>query len=207
MLLFQYKWTEFLFHRGCSFDVISILKSGLIIAGGRERKEDRPSSSHFSTLSGTIQMKKNLARTSLCREKYTPTESGSLVRTPSTGSNWTEHNAKDYSSGKPDLMPQLQAASSVLADFIYKVLGERTLYGRLSTLRLAPKMCLGNQSSSSCGDSVVLPWRVKSLWKTVEGLLSEKLSLVHEDNGIVLRDGHEEACRKVCQIEGVSRSQ
>ena len=33
-----YKWKEFLFHRGCSYDVSSILKSGLI-AGGRESEE------------------------------------------------------------------------------------------------------------------------------------------------------------------------
>ena len=35
-----YIWTEFLLHRGCSCDVTSILKSGLI-AGGRESKEER----------------------------------------------------------------------------------------------------------------------------------------------------------------------
>ena len=34
------KWKEFLIHRGCSYDVTSILKSGLI-AGGRESKEGR----------------------------------------------------------------------------------------------------------------------------------------------------------------------
>ena len=33
-----YKWKEFLFHRGCSYDVTSIFKSGLI-TGGRESKE------------------------------------------------------------------------------------------------------------------------------------------------------------------------
>ena len=35
-----YKWKEILFHRGCSFDVASVLKSGLI-AGGKESKEGR----------------------------------------------------------------------------------------------------------------------------------------------------------------------
>ena len=35
-----YKWKEFLFHRGCSCNVTSILTSGLI-AGGRESKEGR----------------------------------------------------------------------------------------------------------------------------------------------------------------------
>ena len=34
------RWKEFLFHRGCSFDVTSILRSGLI-AGGMESKEGR----------------------------------------------------------------------------------------------------------------------------------------------------------------------
>ena len=36
----QFKWKEFLLHRGCSRDVTSILRSGLI-AGGRESKEGR----------------------------------------------------------------------------------------------------------------------------------------------------------------------
>ena len=35
-----YKWKEFLFHRGCSCNVTSLLKSGLF-AGGRESKEGR----------------------------------------------------------------------------------------------------------------------------------------------------------------------
>ena len=35
-----HKWKEFLFHRGCSYNVTSILKPGLI-AGGRESKEGR----------------------------------------------------------------------------------------------------------------------------------------------------------------------
>ena len=59
---------KILFHRGCSCDVTSMLKSGLI-AGGREaKKEDRPSSPH----SGTIHMMKNLAMTFPSRVmKYT----------------------------------------------------------------------------------------------------------------------------------------
>ena len=35
------RWREFLFHRGCSCDVTTILKAGLI-AGGRNNKEGRP---------------------------------------------------------------------------------------------------------------------------------------------------------------------
>ena len=80
------EWREFLFHRVCSFDVTSILKSGLI-AGGRESKEGRqPSSSHLSTRSGTIQTKKHPAMTYQNREKYTVTVRGKILRTPSTGS-------------------------------------------------------------------------------------------------------------------------
>ena len=52
----------------------------------KARKLDRPSSSHLSTVAGTIQMKKNLARTSRSPKKYTTTASGNLVRTPSTES-------------------------------------------------------------------------------------------------------------------------
>ena len=51
---YSFKWKEFLFHRGCSFYVTSILKSGLI-AGGKDSKQGRQSSSHFSTRSETIQ--------------------------------------------------------------------------------------------------------------------------------------------------------
>ena len=51
------------------------------------KNEDRPSSSHLSTRSVTIQTKKILAMTSLSREKYTITATGKLVRTQSTGSN------------------------------------------------------------------------------------------------------------------------
>ena len=69
------------------------------------RKEDRPSSSHYSTHPGTIQMKKNPAMITRCWEKYTTTASGKLLRTPSTGSIYPEHRTKKYDSGTPDPMP------------------------------------------------------------------------------------------------------
>ena len=71
----------------------------------KARKEDRPSSSHTSTHSGTIQKKKKLAMTFRRREKHTTTTSGNLVRTPSAGSTCPEHNKRDYSYCKPDPMP------------------------------------------------------------------------------------------------------
>ena len=52
----------------------------------KAKKEDGPSSSHLSTRSGTIQMKKNLEMTYQNREKYTITVSGKILRTPSAGS-------------------------------------------------------------------------------------------------------------------------
>ena len=106
---FPYGWKEFLFHLGCSYDVTSILKSGLI-AGGRESKEGRKTDYQLSTHSGTIQTKKNLAMVPRSREKYTITASGNLVRTPYTGSIKPEQKTKDYSSGQPDPMPQLYKA-------------------------------------------------------------------------------------------------
>ena len=80
-----FKWNEFLFHPDCSYDVTSILKSWLI-AGERESKKEGKPSSQLSTHSGTVQTKQNLAMTYRSREKYTTTASGSLVRTPTTGS-------------------------------------------------------------------------------------------------------------------------
>ena len=106
-------------------------------------KEDRPSSSHFSTRSETIQMKKNLAMTSRRREKYTTTTSGILVRTPSTGSIKPEYKAKDHESGRQGLA--IIVYNSVPADCIYKVIsqkGGRTSCERLSASRPAPKIVL-----------------------------------------------------------------
>ena len=39
-VLIPHKWKGFVFHRGCSFNSISILSAGLI-AGGREGRESR----------------------------------------------------------------------------------------------------------------------------------------------------------------------
>ena len=75
------------------------------------KKEDRPSSSHISTHSRTIQTKKNLAMASPSREKYAMTASGKFVSTPSVGSIEPEHKTEDYSSDKPDPMPQLCTAA------------------------------------------------------------------------------------------------
>ena len=88
----------------------------------KAKKEDRPSFSHLSTHSVTMQTKKNLAMTSLSREKYTTTASGKIIKTPSTGSIKPVHRTKDYSSGKPD--PIIIAYSSVPADCTYNVISQ-----------------------------------------------------------------------------------
>ena len=89
-----YTRKEFLFHRGCSFDVHfnPHIRTDRWRTGNQSRKTDHLL--HLSTHSGTIQMKKNLAMTSPSREKYTITTGGKLVRTPSTGSIQPDHKTK-----------------------------------------------------------------------------------------------------------------
>ena len=69
------------------------------------KKEDRPSSSHLSTRSGTVQSKKNQAMLCQNRETYTITVSGQIPRTPSIGSSYPEHKTKNCGSGRQGLMP------------------------------------------------------------------------------------------------------
>ena len=65
-----YKGKEFLFHRGCSFLMLrQSSNQDSSLEDEKVKKEDRPSSSHLSKLSGRIQTKKNLAMTSQRREK------------------------------------------------------------------------------------------------------------------------------------------
>ena len=79
-----YNWQEFVFHRGCSFNLSSFLETGLI-AGKKAKKEDIPSSSHLSTLLGKIPMNKNRAMSSRDQEKCTMSVIGNMFRTPSFG--------------------------------------------------------------------------------------------------------------------------
>ena len=53
-----YDWKEFVFHRCCSFNINSILEDSFQVEG-KVRSEDKPSSSHLSTFSVIIQMKKH----------------------------------------------------------------------------------------------------------------------------------------------------
>ena len=60
----------------------------------KAKKEDRPSSSHLTTRSGTMQTKKNPAMMYQNREKCTFTVSRKILRTPSVGSILPEHKTK-----------------------------------------------------------------------------------------------------------------
>ena len=132
-----YKWEEFLFHRGCSCDVTTSLKAGLI-AGGRNSKEGRPTI-FFKLVNpfGTIQTK-NLAMTCQNRKKYTTTVCGNtqdavywinLTRAQDKGLRFWQTRSR-----------AIIVYNFVPADCIYKVIshkGERTQFERLSTPRLA----------------------------------------------------------------------
>ena len=83
-----YKWKEFLFHRGCSFNVTSILTSGPI-TGGRESKEGRQTIffTPLNPFGDKIQSKKDLAMTfSKSRKVHYHSKWMSRLSTPSTRS-------------------------------------------------------------------------------------------------------------------------
>ena len=110
----------------------------------KAKKEDRLSSSHLSTRSGTIHTKQDPAMTHQNQEKFTITVSGKLVRTPSVGSIQPAHRTKDCKFWQTRSNAVI-VFNSVPTDCIYKVIsqkGERTLFQRLSTPRPAPKIVL-----------------------------------------------------------------
>ena len=125
-------WKEFLFHRGdvCLMSLQSSNRDWQL-EDERAKKEDKPSSSHLSTHSETIQTKKNLRWPFKNREKFTITVSGKLLRTPSTGSIQPEHRTKNYDSGRQGLMPWLK--TTLCRQFA-------SIFERLSTPRSAPKI-------------------------------------------------------------------
>ena len=138
-------WKEFLFHRGYSSDVTSILKSGLI-AGGRERKEGRQTI-FFTQLNPFGDNP----------DEEEPSDDLSKPRKAHYYSEWTNSQdavcwislARAQDKGLRFFWQTRSHAvivySSVPADCIYKVIspkGERTLFERLSTPRPAPKIVL-----------------------------------------------------------------
>ena len=139
-----YKWKEFLFHRGCSFDVTSILTSGLI-AGGRESKEGRQTI-FFTPLNPFGDNP----------DEEEPSEDLSKPRKVHYHSEWKSRQdavyrinlARAQDKGLRLWQTRSNAVivyNSVPADCIDKMIsrkGERTLFERLSTPRPAPKIVL-----------------------------------------------------------------
>ena len=132
------KRKEFLFHRGCLFNVTSILKAGLI-AGGRESKEGRHTI-FFTPLNPFGDNPDEEERWPIKIEKNTPLQqveehSGRrLLRQFSTS---TRERLRFWQTTSHDVIAP--------ADCICKVIsqkGQRTLFERLSTLRPAPKIVL-----------------------------------------------------------------
>ena len=113
-----------MFHRGCSVDVTSTLRSGLI-AGGREGKEGHTVLFTAVNLFGDNPDDKTQQRP-IEAVKHTITANGSLIRTLSTVSTWPEHKKGDCSFGRQGDTQR----------------GDTKLYDRLSTSRPAPKMVL-----------------------------------------------------------------
>ena len=122
------KWKEFL-HRGCSFDVTSILQAGRV-AGilhtiGRSRRR--------------IQQLFYRGR-----EECIVTSRGSLLRRPSTGSTSPGHRKKDRNFGRQGLAPssftiQCRPTASKKVVCLQE---DRIFYQRISTPRPAPKTVL-----------------------------------------------------------------
>ena len=83
-ILIPCDWKEFIFHKGCPDDSMSIIKNGLV-AGVKESTEGRQSSSRLSNILEKIQMKKNPAKTFQNREKSTITETGNTTKMLKTG--------------------------------------------------------------------------------------------------------------------------
>ena len=71
-----YNWREFVFHRGCSFNI----NYDSLLEEEKARGEDKPSSSHLSTLQGTIQMKKHPMTVHQYQGRCTTTAIGNIPK-------------------------------------------------------------------------------------------------------------------------------
>ena len=139
-----YKWKEFLFHRGCSFNVTSILTSGLI-TGGRESKEGRQII--FFTPLNLFGDNPNEEGPSEDLSKPRKVHYHSKWKTAQDAVYWV-NLARAQDKGLRLWQTRSNAVienNSVSADSIFQVIsrrGERTLFERLSKPRPAPKIVL-----------------------------------------------------------------
>ena len=80
-----YDWKEFVFHRGCSYDMKSILDKDLI-AGERDQKvEDSHISSHRSIFFGENSDEEALGKSFRVPRKVHIEAFGSIIKTPYIG--------------------------------------------------------------------------------------------------------------------------
>ena len=135
-----YNWKECVFHRGCSFNINSILETGLI-AGGRESKEGRQN----IFLTPLNPFRENL-------DEEAPGDDLSIPRKVHYQSNWKHDQDAvcwvKLSRAQDQGLRFWQTTSHAMivhnlvpADCIYRVMsqkGDRTLPERLPTLRPAP---------------------------------------------------------------------
>ena len=134
-VVISYEWKEFLFHRGCSYNVQSILKSGLM-AGGRQSKQGRQTI-FFTPL--------NPFGPNLDEGKF----SGDFSKPRKAHCERSDHKIKDYSSGRRDLRPSLYAALCRQIASTRWSLKRSTNFLRPDTRRRLYSRVLGNRSSSS----------------------------------------------------------
>ena len=137
----------------------------------KAKKEDRPSSSHLSTRSGTIQTKKNLAMTYQNREKYTITVSGKLLTAPSL--TRPQDKGLRFWQTRTDA---IIVCSSVAADCIYKLIShqeKRTLSDRTSeclAIEAAATAAAATDTSESASSSTrKLVQRVQRVQREEQG--------------------------------------
>ena len=120
---------ELVFHRGCSFNINSILETDLLLEEEKARREDKPSSSHLSTLSGTIQMKKHPVTVYQYQGRCTTAAIGNVPKMLFIGNNCPVHKIKYCDFGKRNQRLHLQICKVISQN------GDRTLFKRLSTPR------------------------------------------------------------------------
>ena len=152
-----YNWKEYSFHRGCSYDVQSFLKSGLI-AGGRESKGRQII---FFTLLNPFGDNPYEEELSDDLSKPRKIHNHTKWTTRQDAVHWI-HLARAQDKGLQFLKTRSHAAivyNSVPADCIYTVIspkGERTLFERLdasSRTEDSTQECLAIASSSNKSSS------------------------------------------------------
>ena len=91
---FPFNWKQFLFHRGCSINLKSILEAALSLQGEKKAEEDDKTVlvTLLDPWRNEIEEKSEVA--SRNQERYTTRLSGNALKTPCNGSIWPRHRKK-----------------------------------------------------------------------------------------------------------------